>query len=224
MSKREVVFDTETTGLEPAEGHRIIQIGAVELEDLLPTGRTYMTLIDPGRGIDPGATRIHGLTDSDVAGQPTFDRIIEDFLAFVGDAPLVAHNAEFDMKFINAELRHVGRDPLPAERFVDTLEMARRRFPGHPANLDALCKRFGIDISGREMHDALLDCQLLANVYLELRGGRQQGLILAAESARAAPARQRQTRPPRPHAPTEAEAAAHAAFIADMPNAIWSRR
>lgn len=227
MPQREIVFDTETTGLDPAEGHRIIQIGAVELEDTLPTGRSYMTLIDPGRTITPDASKIHGLTDADVAGQPTFDRIVEDFLAFVGDAPLVAHNATFDMKFLNAELAKIGRQALPATRFVDTLEIARRRFPGQPASLDALCRRLGVDNSMREQHDALLDCQILAEIYLELLGGRQQGLTLAVEAAgrnsASASAERRNTHPPRPHMPTEAEAAEHAAFIADMPDAIWSK-
>ena len=225
MPQREIVFDTETTGLKPEEGHRIIQIGAVELENMLPTGRTYMTLVDPGREIDPDASKIHGLTEADVTGQPTFDRIIDDFLAFVGDAPLVAHNAAFDMKFLNAELEKIARQTLPRARFIDTLEIARRRFPGQPASLDALCRRLGVDNSMRAQHDALLDCQILAEVYLELLGGRQQGLTLAAGGGASGSThvQRRDTRPPRPHDPTEAEAAAHVAFIADMPDAIWSK-
>lgn len=175
---REVVFDTETTGLDPAQGHRLVQIGAVELIDYLPTGRHYMTLINPDRPMDPGAQAIHGISDAMLAGKPGFDAVIDEFLAFVDEDPLVAHNAEFDMKFLNAELIRIERPPLPKTRFIDTLDMARKRFPGQKLSLDALCKRFGIDNSMRERHDALLDCQILAQVYLELRGGRQQGLGL----------------------------------------------
>jgi len=225
---REVVFDTETTGLELREGHRIVQIGAVELEGAVPTGRTYMTLIDPGREIDPGAAEVHGITMERLAGQPRFEDIIEEFLAFVGDAPLVAHNAEFDRAFLNAELETCGRPPLPRERFVDTVELARKRFPGQKASLDALCKRLGIDNTAREQHDALLDCHLLAAVYLELRGGRQQGLALAPHSAtQTEPAfSQGQTveaRDPRPHMPTPEEEAAHCAFLDSLSDPIWRR-
>ncbi len=225
---REIIFDVETTGTRVEEGHRIIQIGALELIDLMPSGREYATLVNPERPIDPGAIAVHGITDEMVRDQPAFGEIVEDFLAFVGDAPLVAHNAEFDRGFLNAELMRLGREPLPAERFVDTLLIARQRFPGQRNSLDHLCRRFGIDLSEREKHDALIDCRLLAQVYLELKGGRQAGLDLIAESA---PSGQREetvaprrtkVRAPRPHAPSEAERARHEAFVAEaLIDALW---
>lgn len=226
---REIVFDTETTGLDPESGHRIIQIGALELESTIPTGRTYMALIHPERDIEPGASEIHGITLEMLEGKPVFAEIVEEFFAFVGDAPLVAHNAEFDMRFLNAELKWCRRTPLPRDRFVDTLDLARRKFPGQRLSLDALCSRFGIDNSARDRHDALLDCRLLAEVYLELRGGRQQGLSLVADAAGTAPARDRGAdgeaprRAPRPHAPTPKEMAAHEAFVGGLKDAIWLR-
>jgi len=224
---REIVFDTETTGLDPADGHRIIQIGAVELEDTIPTGRTHMMLIHPQREIEPDAAKVHGITLEMLDGKPTFPEVAQEFLEFVDTAPLVAHNAEFDMKFLNAELASCGREPLPADRFIDTMELARRKFPGQKLSLDALCRRLGIDNSGRERHDALLDCHLLAAVYLELRGGRQQGLSLVADRTEAEaaeiqpPATARTRRPPRPHAPTAEEEAAHRSFLAGLKDAIW---
>ena len=222
---REIVFDTETTGLEPSQGHRIVQIGALELVDRIPSGRSYMTLLDPGRPVDPAAAAVHGLDDEKLRGQPRFVDIVDDFLAFVGDDPLVAHNAEFDRGFLNAELEACGRPPLPAERFVDTLAIARRRFPGQRASLDALCRMFGIDNSMREKHDALLDCEILARVYLELRGGRQHGLMLRAEeTARAGDrpqGRARTPRPPRPHAPSPEELDAHRAFLETLTAPLW---
>ncbi|RMF72882.1 MAG: DNA polymerase III subunit epsilon [Alphaproteobacteria bacterium] len=225
---REIVFDVETTGTRVEEGHRIIQIGAVELIDLMPSGREYVTLVNPERPIDPGAMAVHGITDEMVRKQPAFGEVIDDFLRFVGDAPLVAHNAEFDRSFLNAELMRLGREPLPAERFVDTLVIARQRFPGQRNSLDHLCRRFGIDLSEREKHDALVDCRLLARVYLELKGGRQAGLDLIADApasgaptSAAAPPRSA-PRPPRPHAPSEAERARHEAFIAQaLTDALW---
>ncbi len=223
---REIVFDTETTGLEPSQGHRIVQIGALEIVNMIPTGRSYVTLLDPGRPVDPAAAAVHGLDDGKLRGQPRFAEIVDDFLAFVGDAPLVAHNAAFDRGFLNAELEACGRPPLPAERFIDTLAIARRRFPGQRASLDALCRMFGIDNSMREKHDALLDCEILAKVYLELRGGRQHGLMLrAADEARAAdrPTGQARTpRPPRPHAPSREELAAHRAFLETLDAPLWA--
>ncbi len=225
---REIIFDVETTGTRVEDGHRIIQIGALELIDLMPSGREYATLVNPERPIDPGAIAVHGITDEMVRAQPVFGEIVEDFLAFVGEAPLVAHNAEFDRGFLNAELMRLGREPLPAERFVDTLLIARQRFPGQRNSLDHLCRRFGIDLSAREKHDALVDCRLLAQVYLELKGGRQAGLALIAESARVDRAesvacpRESVTRPPRPHAPSEAERARHEAFVAEaLTDALW---
>lgn len=226
---REIVFDTETTGIDPAQGHRLVQIGAVELVDYLPTGRDFMTLINPQRPMDPGAEAIHGISDAMLEGQPIFDAVIDDFLAFVDDAPLVAHNAEFDMKFINFELQKIDRTPLPKNRFIDTLEIARRLFPGQKLSLDALCKRFGVDNSMRERHDALLDCQILAEVYLELRGGRQHGLGFRAGSlsdriASTGPSLPdvRPRREPRPHAPTDEELKAHTAFLDQIKNPIWT--
>jgi DNA polymerase-3 subunit epsilon len=227
---REVVFDTETTGLDPAQGHRLVQIGAVELIDYLPTGRHYMTLINPDRPMDPGAEAIHGISDAMLAGKPGFDAVIDDFIAFVDEDPLVAHNAEFDMKFLNAELIRIERPPLPKTRFIDTLDMARKRFPGQKLSLDALCKRFGIDNSMRERHDALLDCQILAQVYLELRGGRQQGLGLGgmmapSDQSLMTPGFESQSGPrrePRPHQPDEGELEAHEAFVKSLKNPIWT--
>ncbi|GEQ97493.1 DNA polymerase III subunit epsilon [Iodidimonas gelatinilytica] len=225
---REIVFDTETTGLDPSQGHRLVQIGAVELIDFLPTGREYMTLINPMRPMDPGAAAVHGITDAMLEGQPIFDAVIDDFLAFVDGANLVAHNADFDMKFLNFELKKIQRPVLPKTRFVDTLEIARRRFPGQKLSLDALCKRLGVDNSMREHHDALLDCQILAEVYLELRGGRQHGLGFQAGGrakknlATNGPAFDKPIRrDPRPHAPNEAELAAHQAFIKRLKSPIW---
>lgn len=231
MNPREIVFDIETTGLKPEEGHRIIQIGAVELVGHIPTGRTYMALIDPGRDIDPAAEAVHGISRAMLRDKPPFDAVVEDFLSFIEDAPLVAHNAEFDRNFLNAELERLARPPLPRSRFVDTLAIARNRWPGQKNTLDILCKRLGVDNSARERHDALLDCQILAEVYLELMGGRQQGLGLVAAGREEADARRRQilmpakitSRPPRKHEPDEAERAAHQTFIARLKSAIWLR-
>ncbi len=230
---REIVFDTETTGFDPEKGDRLVQIGAVELIDFLPTGREYMTLVNPERPMDPGAEAIHGISDAMLEGQPTFGLIIDEFLEFVGDAPLVAHNAEFDMKFLNFELRKISRPPLPANRFIDTLQIARDLFPGQRLSLDALCRRFGIDNSMRERHDALLDCQILAEVYLELRGGRQHGLGFRAgagtdagdgqtNNSRASLPNIRPRHEPRPHRPSDAELKAHQDFLSQIKGAIWS--
>lgn len=227
---REIVLDTETTGLDPADGHRIVEIGAVEIRNGLPTGRVYHQYINPERPMPAEAFRIHGIGDARLRGEPVFREIVDAFLAFIGDAPLVIHNASFDMMMINAELGWAGRPLLPPDRAVDTLALAKRKFPGAQASLDALCKRFGVDNSGREKHGALLDSELLAEVYLGLMGGRQRGLgfdpepAAAAEGtaalATAAPARAR----PAPLAPriTEAERAAHDAFVAELgEGALW---
>lgn len=228
---REIVLDTETTGFKPEEGHRLVEIGCLELVNLIPTGRTFHKYLNPERDVPPDAARVHGLTTEFLADKPKFAEVVEDFLEFIADAPLVIHNATFDMSFINAELLWSGRKPLPKTRAVDTLTMARQKFPGSPASLDALCKRFGVDNSGRKFHGALLDSELLAEVYLELKGGRQTGLALAAETKAAAVAavnpvegsspRRRPVRAPRPHAPTEEELAAHGAMVASMKIAIW---
>ena len=222
---REVVLDTETTGLEPAEGHRVVEVGAVELVNHIPSGRRFQRYLDPERDMPEGAERVHGLTRAFLAEHRRFAEEADAILDFIGDAKLVMHNAPFDLGFLNAELERIGRPPIPVERTLDTLAIARRKFPGAPASLDALCKRFTIDRSMREKHGALLDAELLTEVYLELAGGRQPGLELqrAAPLRDAAPAARadRAARPPRPHAPTEAEVAAHAAFVATLKDPIW---
>jgi DNA polymerase-3 subunit epsilon len=178
---RAVLFDTETTGLEPHLGHRVIEVAALELVNDLPTGRHFHALVHPDRDIPEDATRIHGITLSHLADKPRFGDIVEALLEFFQDGPLVAHNAPFDFGFLNAELGKVGRSPLHPSRMVDTLALAKARFPGMPNSLDALCRRFAIDLSARTTHNALLDCRLLAEVYVELTGGRQRGLSLAAD-------------------------------------------
>jgi len=223
---REIVLDTETTGLDPNAGHRIIEIGCVELHNHVATGNTYHVYIDPERDVPEDAYKVHGLDRAFLRQYPTFAQRIEGFLEFIGGDPLVIHNAQFDMTFLNAELSWHGREPLPMNQAIDTVEMARRRFPGAQVNLDALCKRFEIDNSDRALHGALLDCQLLAEVYLELRGGRQPGLALANAGTEAGDnaAQTRPDRPyraPRPHAPSEAERAAHAAMLDKLKNPMW---
>jgi DNA polymerase-3 subunit epsilon len=226
---REIVLDTETTGLDPADGHRIVEVGAVELVNHIPTGRVFHQYINPERPMPREALAVHGLDDAFLRDKPVFAAIAEALLAFLAEAPLVIHNAGFDITFLNAEFGRIGRPVLSLARAVNTLELAKRRFPGAQVSLDALCKRFGIDCTARMLHGALLDSQLLAEVYLELLGGRQQGLglaIVAGPSAASAgdwvvPAR------PRPLAPrlSEAERAAHAAFIAELgQGALWHRR
>lgn len=223
---REVVLDTETTGLDPAEGHRIVELAAVELIDHLPTGRTFQSYLDPERDVPEEASRVHGLTRDFLQGFPTFAEAADEFLAFLADSPLVIHNAAFDLKFLNAELARIGREPLPAGRVIDTLTLAQRRFPGAPASLDALCRRFAIDASARTVHGALLDCQLLAEVYLHLLGGRQTVLGLSLAGRRAVEptsAPSRRARTPRPHAPSPEEEAAHAALVATLVDPVWRR-
>jgi DNA polymerase III subunit epsilon len=241
---REIVLDTETTGLDPAEGDRIVEIGAVELMNHLPTGRTFHQYINPERGMPRGAFEVHGIghdildpPGAPVPGgvtlrdKPVFARIGKAFLDFIADAQLVIHNATFDMKFLNAELLRAGLPGLPATRAIDTLMIARTRFPGSPASLDALCRRFGIDNSMRDKHGALLDSEILAEVYLELIGGRQPDLVLgsrsdapkqgAAEGAVWRPGPRPAPLPPRI---TPAEADAHAALVAAMGDAaVWKR-
>ncbi|MEO1686567.1 MAG: DNA polymerase III subunit epsilon [Pseudomonadota bacterium] len=227
---REIVLDTETTGLDPASGDRIVELGALELDNHVPTGRTFHEYLDPERDMPAEAEAVHGLSADFLRGKPKFAEVADRFIAFLGDAQLVIHNAEFDMKFLNAEFDRAGRPALPRSRAVDTLAIARKRFPGAPANLDALCRRFGIDNGGRELHGALLDSELLAEVYLELIGGRQPGLVLAKAGVQAAGSAggSAWTPPPRP-APlpprlTEDEKAAHAAFIDDLGDAaLWKR-
>ncbi len=220
---REIVLDTETTGLDAFTGDRVVEIACVELINHLPTGNTYHQYVNPERSMPAEAQAIHGLGDAFLRDQPVFADVVDAFVTFVGDARLVIHNAPFDMKFLDHELRLVGRAAWGMERAIDTLEMARRRFPGSPASLDALCKRFEVDAAARVKHGALIDCELLAEVYLHLIGGRQPGLALglAARRQATAEARTRTFRPARPHAATAAELAAHAAFVAKLTDPIW---
>lgn len=226
---REIVLDTETTGLDPADGHRIVEIGAVELVHHLPTGRVWHQYINPERPMPPEAFEVHGLDDAFLSDKPVFAAVAEAFLAFIGDARLVIHNAAFDLRFLNAELGGLGHPTYPAGRAVDTLAMARSRFPGAPASLDALCRRFGIDNSAREKHGALLDCELLAEVYLELVGGRQPDFGLAPAGDRRSSPTAAPWRPApraRPLGPrlTAEEAAAHAALVEGLgEQAVWAR-
>ena len=230
---REIVLDTETTGFEPSEGHRIVEIGAVELFNHLPTGATYHQDINPERPMPREAFEVHGLGDDFLRDKPVFAQIGQAFLDFVGDSTLVIHNARFDMKFLNFELSKMGLRTLPDKQALDTLTMARQKFPGSPATLDALCRRFGVDNSAREKHGALLDSEILAEVYLELIGGRQPDLVLQtgpakSASGQAAGASDWRPRPrPTPLASklTADEAEAHAAFVAKLGDAaIWNKR
>lgn len=219
---REIVLDTETTGIEVSDGHRIIEIAAIELVNLLPTGRHFHTLLNPERDIPSDATRIHGMTSIHVENAPLFSHQVEPWLEFMADAPIVAHNAAFDFGHLDAELKRIGRPGLPRSRMICSLELAKRRFPGMPNSLDALCRRYAIDLSQRTTHNALLDVRLLAQVYLELRGGRQPGLVLAASNSGPALATEaRQARVARPILVPPERAAAHAAFLAKLKNPLW---
>ncbi len=229
---REIVVDTETTGLNPLEGDRIVEIACIELTHHVPTGRDLHRYVNPRRDVPEAAYRIHGLSADFLAGHPGFEDIASELMEFLGDAKLVIHNAPFDMGFINEELRKTGFPAIPMQRSIDTLAMARKKFPGMPNSLDALCRRFGVDNSARVRHGALLDAELLAEVYLEFRGGRQPDLGLgpaARPAARAQddglrPAREKNAapfRPPRQHAPTAAEIAAHEAFVAQLKDPLW---
>lgn len=226
---REVVLDTETTGLDPASGDRIVEISAVELVNHMPTGRTFHRYINPEREMPAEAYAVHGLSAAFLSDKPRFAETATEFVAFLGNAQLVIHNASFDMAFINAELGWAGLPTLPWARAVDTLELARRRFPGAQNSLDGLCRRFGIDTSGRVRHGALLDSELLAEVYLELKGGRQPDLaLLRAPGQTSNGSGVRWTPPPRPRPLgariTEAEAAAHTAMVSTLgPAALWAQ-
>lgn len=225
---REIVLDTETTGLNAMGGDRIIEIACLELMNHIPTGRHFQRYLNPGRPVSSEAFAIHGISDTFLADKPRFEEIVEELAGFLADSPLVIHNAEFDMGFLNAELARIERPPLDPARAVDTVQIARRKFPGSPANLDALCKRFGVDNSARTKHGALLDVELLAEVYLELVGGRQAGLALVAElvvglaaPGEPGPAAKNTQRPPRPHAPSAEERAAHAELLKSLTDPIW---
>jgi DNA polymerase-3 subunit epsilon len=225
---REIVLDTETTGLDPADGHRVIDIGCVELVDHFPTGRTFQWYLNPERDVPEEVQKVHGITTAFLNDKPKFADVVDEFLEFIGDAPLVIHNASFDLKFLNSELRRILRPAIPPARAIDTIDIAKSRIPGARYSLDELCRRFGIDLTSRTLHGALLDSQLTAQVYLELVGGRQKRLLLAPsdeDSATVVELRVTRMRPTplRPRL-TEAEREAHAAFIAKElgTDPVWS--
>lgn len=222
---REIVLDTETTGLDPDAGHRIVEVACLELVNRVPTGKVFQSYVNPQRDVPDEAFRIHGLSEEFLSTHPRFEDIADKLSDFIGDADLVIHNAEFDLKFLKSELERLNKPPLPAGRIIDTVAMARSRFPGAPASLDALCRRFDIDNSARTTHGARLDTELLAEIYLELTGGRQPGLSLGSEKAEAplaATATESLTpRPVRNHAPTAEELRAHGDFVEGLKNPIW---
>jgi len=216
---REIVLDTETTGLDPHDGHRIVEIACIELVHHIPTGRSFHRYVNPERDMPEDALAVHGLTADFLARQPLFAAVLDELLGFIGADPLVIHNAEFDLAFLNAELARVHREPITSG-YVDTLAMARRRFPGSPASLDALCRRFAIDLSGRVEHGAEIDCSLLAAVYLELLGGRQPGLDFGLPAALVLDVA-RVARAPRLHAPSAEELVAHLAMLKTISEPLW---
>ena len=225
---REIVLDTETTGLDPNAGHRLVEIACIELINNVPSGSLFHRYVNPERDIPEEAYAVHKLSLEFLSTKPLFAEIAEELMLFIGDSPIIAHNAEFDCKFLNAELARCGRSAV-ACKIVDTVTMARQKFPGAPVSLDALCKRFNVDNSARTAHGARLDAELLAVVYLELLGGRQHGLGLAVAdlvsgggSAIAVPGRDSRARPPRPHAPSAEELAAHAAFLQTLKQPLWT--
>ena len=222
---RKVLFDTETTGLDPKQGDRVLEFAAIELINDLPTDRNIRFLINPERDVPADSSRIHGFTNADVEGQPNFAAVVDDILGFIGNDPLVAHNAPFDFGFLDAEFTRLGRPKLDRERMIDTLALAKARFPGLPNSLDALCRRFSIDLSARTTHNALLDCQLLAQVYVELTGGRQRGLSLASDGEEELTLVTYEAvgpRAPRLIQPTAAELEAHTAFIGKLKEPVWN--
>ncbi len=225
---REIVLDTETTGFDPEQGDRIVEIGAVELFNHVPTGETYHQYINPERSMPQEAFEVHGLGDDFLRDKPVFAKIVDDFLTFIGDSKLVIHNASFDVKFLNAELRWTGRSVLPRDCAIDTLDIARRKFPGSPASLDALCRRFSIDNTARTLHGALLDSEILAEVYLELIGGKQPDFGLSTQQNTTSASSGGQNWRPMPRSKplasriSEKEKAAHAAFVDTLgDSAIW---
>ncbi|WP_353229355.1 DNA polymerase III subunit epsilon [Novosphingobium sp.] len=232
---REIVFDTETTGFDPKGGHKMVEIGCIELFNRLPTGAVFHAYFDPERDMPAEAEAVHGLSIAFLTGKPRFAERAADLIDFLGDAPLIAHNAAFDFGFLNAELAVAGLDAVSLDRMIDTIAIARRKHPGAKLSLDALCSRYGIDRSHRTKHGALLDAELLAQLYVELLGGRQIGLELAADPAPVAFAPQGQigqagaamlarvVRPPRPHHASDAELARHQDFIAGFEDPLWTR-
>lgn len=229
---RQIVLDTETTGLDPKSGHRIIEIGCTELWHYLPTGKVYHAFLNPQRDVPQEATNIHGITTDFLRDKPLFEHVVDDFLAFIGEDQLIIHNAPFDMKFLNAELDRVQKPLLSFERVIDTLVMAKKKFPGAGASLDALCRRFEIDLSGRSYHGALLDTELLAKVYLELIGGKQPAFFENAnlhvpldQTAENATTKERVQRdfPQRLFPLKTEEEAAHTAMVQGLKNALWEK-
>ena len=224
---REIIFDTETTGLDPKGGDRLVEIGCIEMVNRVETGRTFHAYFNPQRPMPAAAEAVHGLSDAFLADKPLFAARVEDLLEFLGDSPLVAHNAGFDFGFVDMELALCGLPELGRERMIDTVALARVRHPGAKNSLDALCTRYGVDRSHRTKHGALLDSELLAQVYIELTGGRQIGLELASDRALTLTRtvtlvkRERTFRAPRPHAANAAEIAAHAAFMATIKEPLW---
>ncbi len=225
---REIIFDTETTGLDPQGGDRLVEIGCIEMVNRVTTGRTFHAYFNPERTMPAAAEAVHGLSDTFLADKPLFAERAADLLEFLEDSPLVAHNAGFDFGFLNAELAICGLEPVSRERMVDTVALARVRHPGAKLSLDALCTRYGIDRSHRTRHGALLDAELLAQVFVELTGGRQIGLELAADAGDALVAsvvavqRERAFRAPRPHHASETELAVHAEFLKTVKSPLWS--
>jgi DNA polymerase III subunit epsilon len=227
---REVVLDTETTGFDPESGDRIVEIGAIELSGHIATGNTYHQYINPERAMPNDAFQVHGLGDDFLRDKPVFKDIAQGFIDFIGDAKLVIHNAAFDIKFLNAELSWLGMPIIPWERAIDTLDIARRKFPGSPASLDALCRRYNIDNSSRTLHGALLDSEILAEVYLELIGGRQPGLVLSVEATRQTALQDMGDWRPAPRTEpiasrlTDDERKAHDIFVAEMgQKSLWTK-
>lgn len=229
---REIVLDTETTGISPAEGHRVCEIGCVELDNHMATGRTFHVYVNPQRDMPEGAFRVHGLSEDFLRDKPKFAEVVDDFLKFITDTPLVIHNASFDMGFLNTELEKLGKKSLPPSQAIDTLAIARRKFPGAQNSLDALCRRFNVDNSNRVQHGALLDAELLAEVYLELIGGREPGLGLGADAgggaegkrARGAHVRRTPRDKPLPSLLSDEEREAHAAFVATLGDmTLWAK-
>jgi len=218
---REIVFDTETTGIIPGDGHRIVEIGAVEMVNRVVTGRSFHTYIDPERPMPKDAQGVHGLSTAFLTGQPVFEMVINDFLVFIEDSPLVAHNAAFDMEFLNWELKRARLPLIPHSRAIDTLEISRKINPGAKHTLDALCNRYGIDLSGRSKHGALVDAELLARVYVELTGGRQIGFDLAADAIEEQLPVERVNFGIRHHVALPEELEAHEAFIASLKDPVW---
>lgn len=229
---REIIFDTETTGLDPRSGDRLVEIGCIEMINRVPTGAVFHAYFCPERSMPAEAEAVHGLSESFLADKPKFRERVSELMEFIGDAPLVAHNANFDFNFLDAELAQCGLEPVCRSRMIDTVAIAKRRHPGAKLSLDALCSRYGIDRSHRTKHGALLDAELLAQLYVELTGGRQIGLELAAEAEAVrlenevqivSLVTRRTWRAPRPHVASEAELARHAAFLASMKEPIWAR-